>query len=196
MPRRKAEGRSDHILDSALRLFAQHGYAKSTIADVAKAAKVATGTIYLYYKSKEEILGACALRFHKEHQAFSHSLLESKKSPEVKLRDYLVNRYQLWKQETTGSVVGSDMLQAMLSAAPEINQSEHKLWMDTLKGILSQAEEDKIYYFESLTKELKIFLHCMIGFFPLPGVEHPFAPSKRDLLTTLEWFDKKWRQNV
>ena len=37
-------------------VFAKNGFHKSRVSDVAKAAKVADGTIYLYFKSKDEIL--------------------------------------------------------------------------------------------------------------------------------------------
>lgn len=44
------------ILRAATRVFAQNGYFNSKVADIARAAGVADGTVYLYFKSKEEIL--------------------------------------------------------------------------------------------------------------------------------------------
>jgi TetR/AcrR family fatty acid metabolism transcriptional regulator len=44
------------ILRAATRVFARNGYFNSKVADIAKAAGVADGTVYLYFKSKEEIL--------------------------------------------------------------------------------------------------------------------------------------------
>ncbi|MGI8786854.1 MAG: TetR/AcrR family transcriptional regulator [Pyrinomonadaceae bacterium] len=44
------------ILRAAIKVFAQKGYFNSKVADVAKAAGIADGTVYLYFKSKEEIL--------------------------------------------------------------------------------------------------------------------------------------------
>jgi AcrR family transcriptional regulator len=46
--------RSD-ILQAAERLFAEKGYHKTTIRDIAKQAQYAAGTIYLYFKDKDEI---------------------------------------------------------------------------------------------------------------------------------------------
>jgi TetR/AcrR family fatty acid metabolism transcriptional regulator len=44
------------ILRSAIKVFAQKGYFNSKVSDIAKEAGIADGTVYLYFKSKEEIL--------------------------------------------------------------------------------------------------------------------------------------------
>src|SRR3954463_14134128 len=44
------------ILRAATEVFARNGYFNSKVADIARAAGVADGTVYLYFKSKEEIL--------------------------------------------------------------------------------------------------------------------------------------------
>ena len=44
------------ILEAAVTVFADRGFHKSRVSDVARAAEVADGTIYLYFKSKDDIL--------------------------------------------------------------------------------------------------------------------------------------------
>ncbi|ETT60133.1 transcriptional regulator, TetR family [Paenibacillus sp. cl141a] len=44
------------ILQGALKVFAENGYHRSQVSKIAKAAGVADGTIYLYFKRKEDIL--------------------------------------------------------------------------------------------------------------------------------------------
>lgn len=50
---KQPEVRRDQLLDAAERLFAEKGYADTTVADIADAAGVAKGTFYLYFPSKE-----------------------------------------------------------------------------------------------------------------------------------------------
>lgn len=55
----KADAQSDkreRILDAAEAVFAEHGFFCSKVSQIAKAAGVADGTIYLYFKNKEDVL--------------------------------------------------------------------------------------------------------------------------------------------
>lgn len=51
-----AEFRRGQILEAARDCFARQGVAETTVDDIARAAGVAKGTVYLYYPSKDEIL--------------------------------------------------------------------------------------------------------------------------------------------
>lgn len=48
--------KSQRILEAAINIFAKQGFYQSTISQIAKEAGVADGTIYLYFKSKDDIL--------------------------------------------------------------------------------------------------------------------------------------------
>jgi TetR/AcrR family fatty acid metabolism transcriptional regulator len=54
--RPKAADKSQRILDAATRVFARKGYFAARVSDIAKKAGVADGTIYLYFRNKEDIL--------------------------------------------------------------------------------------------------------------------------------------------
>jgi len=56
--RRRKEARPTEIIASAVRLFADHGYAATRLDDVALRAGVAKGSIYLYFATKEELFRA------------------------------------------------------------------------------------------------------------------------------------------
>ncbi|EIT85412.1 hypothetical protein A374_11730 [Fictibacillus macauensis ZFHKF-1] len=46
----------DKIIDAAVSVIAMHGYHQSQVSKIAKQASVADGTIYLYFKNKEDLL--------------------------------------------------------------------------------------------------------------------------------------------
>lgn len=65
-PRRRTkapETRAPALMDAAERLFIEKGIAATSIDDVAAGAQVAKGTFYLYFPSKEALLGALQQRF-------------------------------------------------------------------------------------------------------------------------------------
>src|SRR3954463_4726914 len=49
-------GRRDAILRAAIDVFAGRGYFNAQVADVARAAGIAAGTVYLYFRSKDDLL--------------------------------------------------------------------------------------------------------------------------------------------
>jgi TetR/AcrR family transcriptional regulator, fatty acid metabolism regulator protein len=74
------------ILRAAIRVFANNGYFNSKVADIAREAGVADGTVYLYFKSKEEILHSVFDRSMEEAIAEGRKQLESITDPREKLR--------------------------------------------------------------------------------------------------------------
>lgn len=46
------------ILLAAVKVFAKHGFEKTTVDEIAEKTKVAKGTVYYYFESKEEIFNA------------------------------------------------------------------------------------------------------------------------------------------
>jgi len=60
-PLRKAgrQNKRDLLLNAAIEVFAKKGSTMATIADVAKKARVALGTVYVYFNSKDDLLQNC-----------------------------------------------------------------------------------------------------------------------------------------
>ncbi|HEY0005999.1 MAG TPA: TetR/AcrR family transcriptional regulator [Pyrinomonadaceae bacterium] len=74
------------ILRAATQVFARNGYFNSKVADIARAAGVADGTVYLYFKSKEEILHSIFDRSMDEAIRNGRKQLEEMRGPREKLR--------------------------------------------------------------------------------------------------------------
>src|ERR1700757_4629411 len=50
------EGKRERILDAAIKVFAAEGFYNAKVSQIAQLAGVADGTIYLYFKSKDDLL--------------------------------------------------------------------------------------------------------------------------------------------
>ena len=73
------------ILRAAISVFAHNGYFNSKVADIAREAGVADGTVYLYFKSKEDIL----------HSIFDRSVEEALDSARKQIKDVTDPRERL-----------------------------------------------------------------------------------------------------
>src|SRR5437868_5830733 len=69
MPRARTDDKRQRILDAAIRVFARKGYFASRVSDVAKAAGIADGTIYLYFRNKDDVLVCLFDEIMSEHVA-------------------------------------------------------------------------------------------------------------------------------
>jgi len=63
------EVRREEIAVAALRVFRRRGFALSRVEDICKEAGIAKGTYYLYYSTREEVLGVLLQHFLSEGRA-------------------------------------------------------------------------------------------------------------------------------
>ncbi|HZF97458.1 MAG TPA: TetR/AcrR family transcriptional regulator [Pseudoxanthomonas sp.] len=81
--RRRKDERPGEIAAAALQVFAEKGFAAARLDDVAKAAGVSKGTIYLYYPSKEALFEAVVLNaFGPLLEQASHAAIDTERSCE------------------------------------------------------------------------------------------------------------------
>ena len=81
-----AGDKREAILRAATTVFAHNGYFNSKVADIAREAGVADGTVYLYFKSKEDILHSIFDRSVDEALAEAKQKIENISDPREKLR--------------------------------------------------------------------------------------------------------------
>jgi AcrR family transcriptional regulator len=95
-PRRKdlPENRRACILNAARCVFARQGYADTLVDDIAGQAGIAKGTLYLYFKSKEEIYLAAFIEDARKLEILSRERIEAATDWEDKLRAYVSTRME------------------------------------------------------------------------------------------------------
>src|SRR5215475_643112 len=76
----------DAILRAAIDVFAERGYFNAQVADVARAAGVAAGTVYLYFRSKDDLLVSIFERSMKVALEEGRQVIEGVDDPIERLR--------------------------------------------------------------------------------------------------------------
>jgi len=76
----------DAILRAAIDVFAERGYFNAQVADVARAAGVAAGTVYLYFKSKDDLLVSIFERSMRDGLALGRAAVAGLDDPRERLR--------------------------------------------------------------------------------------------------------------
>jgi TetR/AcrR family fatty acid metabolism transcriptional regulator len=80
-----AADKREAILKAATQVFARNGFFQSQVADVARAAGVAAGTVYLYFRSKDDLLVSLFERTMREALAEGRAALEGIDDPRERL---------------------------------------------------------------------------------------------------------------
>jgi len=85
-PKAAGGDKREAISRAAIRVFAHNGYFNSKVADIAREAGVADGTVYLYFKSKEEILHSIFDRGVADALTAARAQIKELSDPREKLR--------------------------------------------------------------------------------------------------------------
>ena len=109
-PRQRAE-RATRILDAAAGLLLRHGYRRVTIDDVAAAANIGKGTVYLHWKTREQLFSAV---FEREVVYAIDELRQAlERDPQVCLLHRFAHTYFL-------AIVRRPLLRGFLLADPDL----------------------------------------------------------------------------
>lgn len=118
---RRKEARPQELLDAALELFVERGFAATRSEDVATRAGVSKGTLYLYFSSKEDLLREVIRKKVVNHIAEGAEIIAQFKGSTAEL---LAAMMRLW-WERIGETPASGILKLMLSEVrnfPELAQ--------------------------------------------------------------------------
>ncbi|CAB5079251.1 Fatty acid degradation regulator YsiA, TetR family [Olavius algarvensis associated proteobacterium Delta 3] len=140
--RHKQNDKYRRILEAAVNVFAEQGFFQSTISQIAKVAGVADGTIYLYFKNKDDIL--VQIFSFKTKQVFEgfREEVDRVADPVEKLRN-LVRRHleEFQKDRSMAIVYLSETHQTSRRAEEQIREMS-KLYLDLISEIVEQGQAD------------------------------------------------------
>ncbi len=95
---REKERRRQQIMVAAKRVFSDKGFNKATMEDIAQEAELSPGTLYLYFKNKEELYASLSLRILQYLLIRVEHVNEEKDSgPEEKLKSLVDAMYDVYE---------------------------------------------------------------------------------------------------
>jgi TetR/AcrR family fatty acid metabolism transcriptional regulator len=97
-PKEKDRTKHDQIVEAAIKVFAKKGFYNAKVSEIAREANVADGTIYLYFKNKDDIL--ISMFEEKMGQIIQQMVAELSKitDPAEKIRTFIAKHLQLVKE--------------------------------------------------------------------------------------------------
>ncbi|MCU0555748.1 MAG: TetR/AcrR family transcriptional regulator [Desulfobacterales bacterium] len=112
---RERERRRQQIIIAAKRVFSEKGFSRATMEDIAKEAELSPGTLYLYFKNKDELYASLSIRIlqyllirlehvAKEASACLETRMENLKKAMLDVYDFdplvIINMFHLQSSDT------------------------------------------------------------------------------------------------
>jgi TetR/AcrR family fatty acid metabolism transcriptional regulator len=144
-PRNGASGKRELILRAATRVFARNGYFNSKVADIARAADVADGTVYLYFKSKEEILHSIFDQNMADAIAAGRELIAQLVDPRERLRRIARLHLARLGADRDLAVVFQVELRGSTKFMEEFSAAGFAEYLDLLRQIIEEGQQSRVF---------------------------------------------------
>ncbi|MBW7476186.1 TetR/AcrR family transcriptional regulator [Paenibacillus oenotherae] len=134
-------GKKQQIIETAIKCFSEKGYRGTSIQDIADTLGIAKGSMYFYFKSKEDLLHSIC-KYYLEHlgKYISHIEHIPNLSPREKLREMVSQGFRQYEEHKSFIVI-------LMQERFELNEEIHELMIKARRqGLLcSQRLICKIY---------------------------------------------------
>jgi Transcriptional regulator len=129
------------ILRAAVDVFAEHGYFNAKVAQIAKAAGVADGTIYLYFSGKEELLITIFREHTRSYLAALELRMDGITAAEDRLRTAVRHHLETLGRDRALAVVSQVELRHSLKFLSLFSQQEVADYLNVIRKIVEHGQE-------------------------------------------------------
>lgn len=133
------------ILKAATTVFADKGFFNSKVADIAKAAGVADGTVYLYFKNKEDVLHSLFDRAMDEFIAEGRRELTALDKPEDKLRRIAELHLERLSADRALAIVFQVELRGSIKFMQEFSAAGFAEYLDIIRATIEEGQKRGVF---------------------------------------------------
>jgi TetR/AcrR family transcriptional regulator, fatty acid metabolism regulator protein len=133
------------ILRAAIKVFAGKGYFNSKVADIAGEAGIADGTVYLYFKSKDEILHSIFNRAMEEFIAEGKKEIAQLNSPADKLRRVAELHLERLGADRNMAIVFQVELRGSTKFMREFSAAGFAEYLDIIKSTIEEGQKQGVF---------------------------------------------------
>ena len=148
----------NRILGAATRLFIRQGYRKTSVDEVATEASVAKGTVYLYFKTKAELLLHAIIEEKRGYLAQAKPVFDGTIAPEDRLAEWLKLLFTLGVEMPLISRLMSndrEILTALEEFPPDVMKESLAMQSHFIGEMLAQAAGDSEFSEEEMSRTCK-----------------------------------------
>jgi TetR/AcrR family fatty acid metabolism transcriptional regulator len=137
---RKSNGKYETILRAAIKVFARSGFFNSKVADVAREAGVADGTVYLYFKNKDDILASIFNQYMDDALAAGRARLAQIDDPVEKLRRIVHAHLEGLGRDRNLAVVFQVELRSSTKFMEQFSATKVTEYLDLIRDVIEEGQ--------------------------------------------------------
>jgi len=145
MARTSTGNKRERILDAAVVEIARRGYAATTVAQIARRAGVADGTIYLYFKNKDEILVQLFERAMGRFIDEGRARLAGLSGSEARLRAIVDLHLGLVGQDRDLAIITQVELRHSLHFMEELSRAQVGEYLGVIAQVVEQGRREGVF---------------------------------------------------
>ena len=159
----KREQKRQTILDMARKIFSRFGLNKTTMDEIAKATRMGKATLYHYFSSKEQIFAEVIKEESRILKDKLNDALENAKTPQEKLRSYIITRIKyLNVLANTYSALSDDYLEHY-SSVKKFRQEFSENELQTLTALLRYGVDKKVFSVMKINDVANVMVMALRG---------------------------------
>lgn len=133
-------GKSEVILRAAAKVFAQSGYFNAKVSDVARTAGIADGTVYLYFKNKDDLLTSIFSWAMGEFLTRARAELNAVEDISEKLLHFARLHFSLLEQERDIAIVFQIELRQSTKFMEQFSTTYLAEYLQVLREIIEEGQ--------------------------------------------------------
>jgi TetR/AcrR family fatty acid metabolism transcriptional regulator len=141
----RKEAKRERILDAAVREIAGRGYHRTTVSNIAGRAGVADGTIYLYFKGKEDILVSVFERAMQRFNDEAQRIVEDGRGPEQTLRRIVALHLDLLGEDRDLAVIFQVEFRHTLHVLELLSRSRMRDYLALIAQVVEEGKADGVF---------------------------------------------------
>jgi len=159
----KREKKRQTILNMAQKIFSRFGLNKTTMDEIAKAARMGKATLYHYFSSKEQIFAEVIKEESRILKDKLDNALENAKTPQEKIRAYIITRINYLNiLANTYSALSDDYLEHY-SSVKKFRQEFSDNELQTLTALLRYGVDKKVFSVMKINDVAKVMVMALRG---------------------------------
>ena len=142
---RKSNGKYEAILRAAIKVFAGSGFFNSKVADVAREAGVADGTVYLYFKNKDDILASIFNQYMDDALAAGKASLAEIQDPVEKLRRIVHAHLEGLGRDRNLAVVFQVELRSSTKFMEQFSATKVTEYLELIREVIEEGQRRGVF---------------------------------------------------